>query len=404
MKLRIIGALLLALVLVGSTIAWFATMPPPAAVMSPASPLPQPTSAAPAPAALLAQSWASYRSSFIQGDGRTIDPMREQATTSEGQSYSLLRAVWMNDQPTFDRVLRWTNDNLRVRGDQLFGFLWGRHANGSWAILDPNVATDADQDIALALIFAERRWNEPAYGSQARAILADLWAKTVVRVNNKPYITAGDWAAVQERPTLNPSYLAPYAYRIFATADPARPWEALIDTSYEVLTACSNQPLDRASSVGLPPNWCALDKAGGVTAPDPNQKLDTNYGYDAFRTYWRIALDAKWFGERRAYDYLRTSNYLRNAWASRGAHAAVYRHDGAIERSEEDATVYGGLIANLAITDPTGARELYEQKLAPRFITSNGQAFWDNGQNYYAQNWIWFGVGLYADALPNLST
>jgi endoglucanase len=407
MKLRIIGGLVLALAFAAGATLWFNGAAPPAAVEIRAptalSVVASPTPSVPPPAELLAQSWTSYRQHFIQSDGRTIDPMREQATTSEGQSYSLLRAVWMDDQPTFDRVLSWANDNLRVRGDQLFGYLWGRHADGSWSILDRNVATDADQDIALALIFAARRWNEPRYADQARAILADLWAKTVVRANGRPYITAGDWAPGQDKPTLNPSYLAPYAYRIFAAADPAHPWAELVDTSYEVLTACSNEPLDRSSSVGLPPNWCALTKDGGVAAPDAGQMLDTNYGYDAFRTYWRVALDAQWFGERRAYDYLRASGYLRGPWASRSAIATVYRHDGALERSDEDITVYGGLIANLLITDPSEARRLYEQKLAPRFTVTNGQAYWIDAQNYYAQNWIWFGVALYAGALPNLA-
>jgi endoglucanase len=170
-----------------------------------------------------------------------------------------------------------------------------------------------------------------------------------------------------------------------------------------VLTACSNEPLDRSSSVGLPPNWCALTKDGGVAAPDAGQMLDTNYGYDAFRTYWRVALDAQWFGERRAYDYLRASGYLRSAWSSRSAVATVYRHDGALERGDEDITVYGGLIANLLITEPSEARRLYEQKLAPRFTVTSGQAYWIDAQNYYAQNWIWFGVALYAGALPNLA-
>ena len=378
--------------------------PPTPAAIQPASPaVASPTAAPPLPEVLLAQSWASYRTRFIQGDGRTLDPMREGVTTSEGQSYSLLRAVWMGDRPTFDRVLLWTNDNLRVRGDQLFGYLWGRHADGSWAMLDRNVATDADQDIALALIFAARRWGEPRYADQAHAILADLWAKTVVKVNNKLYITAGDWAVEQARPTLNPSYLAPYAYRIFAAADPTRPWMGLVDTSYDVLVACTNAPLDRKQSAGLPPNWCALDKSGGVAAPAAGQQLDTNYGYDAFRTYWRIALDAQWFGERRAYEYLRASSYLRTAWTSRSAVAVIYRHDGAPERSDEDMTVYGGLIANLLLTEPDEARRLYEQKLAPRFTVAHGEAFWGDAQNYYAQNWIWFGVGLYAGALPNLA-
>jgi endoglucanase len=351
---------------------------------------------------MLERTWQSYRRQFIQDDGRTKDPMRDLATTSEGQSYSLLRAVWMDDRDTFDRVLRWSNDNLRVRGDALFGFLWGRHADGSWSILDPNVASDADQDIALALIFAHRRWGDERYGEQAQAILADLWGKTVVEIAGKPYLTAGDWAATQEHPTLNPSYLAPYAYRIFASVDPGRNWQGLVDSSYEVIEGCTQQRLDQAQSARLPANWCAIDRATGELIA-PQTPLDTNFGYDAFRTYWRIALDARWYGEDRAYAYMADSALLRERWQKDGTLAVVYRHDGQPVDRREDATIYGGLIGNFLLSDEDLARRLFEQELAPRYSERDGQSFWGEPTNYYMQNWIWFGVGLYADQLPNLA-
>ena len=52
------------------------------------------------------QSWAGYKQGFVGGDGRVSDPTRGGITTSEAQSYALLRAVWMDDRPSFDSVLR----------------------------------------------------------------------------------------------------------------------------------------------------------------------------------------------------------------------------------------------------------------------------------------------------------
>src|ERR1700674_5745842 len=49
---------------------------------------------------LLAAAWSGYKDCFIQPDGRVIDFQRDQVTTSEGQSYAMLRAVWMNDRTT----------------------------------------------------------------------------------------------------------------------------------------------------------------------------------------------------------------------------------------------------------------------------------------------------------------
>jgi endoglucanase len=354
------------------------------------------------PDTMLTRSWMSYRVQFIQSDGRTMDPLREMATTSEGQSYSLLKAVWLDDRNTFDRVLGWTNQNLRVRGDALFAFLWGRRGDDTWAVLDANCASDADQDIALALIFAHRRWGMELYLRQARAILADLWRLTVVDVAQQPMLTAGNWAAVEEHPTLNPSYFAPYAYRIFAEADPDHPWMALVESAYDVLFKASGQRLDRGEAVGLPPNWCAINRQTGQLLA-PGAKLDTNFGYDAFRTYWRIALDAQWFNEPRATRYLTQSDFLRKVWQKEGAVSAVYSHDGIPVVLEEAAVIYGGLIGNVMVAEPALASRLFAEKLAPRFLQQDGRTFWDDPQAYYTQNWLWFGVGLYAEQLGNLA-
>ncbi len=113
------------------------------------------------PSALLGQTWEGYKHDFILADGRVIDYGRDRQTTSEGQSYAMLRAVWMADRPAFDRVWRWTQVHLQVRGDRLFGYLWGPD-DSQGNLLDRSAAADADEDIALALVFAGHRWHENA--------------------------------------------------------------------------------------------------------------------------------------------------------------------------------------------------------------------------------------------------
>jgi len=81
--------------------------------------------------ALLAAAWSGYKDRFIQPDGRVIDLQRDQVTTSEGQSYAMLRAVWMNDRPTFDMTWRWTQDNLGDPARSRIGWLWGKAPDGS---------------------------------------------------------------------------------------------------------------------------------------------------------------------------------------------------------------------------------------------------------------------------------
>ncbi len=353
---------------------------------------------------VLQSTWQGYKADYIQGDGRVIDHQRAAVSTSEGQSYALLRAVWSDDRPTFTTVWTWTHHNLQVRSDQLFGYLWGRRGNGYWSILDQSSATDADEDIALALVFAARRWDDNAYLQAARAIVRDIWRDEVAYVRGTPYLTAGSWAPSYSTPgpVLNPSYLAPYAYRIFAQIDPAHPWTLVVDSSYSILAACSAAPLGDRKSVGLPPNWCALRRATGRVAAIPTITRADDYGYDAFRAPWRVALDYLWNGDPRARAYLAGIDFLRQQWRRVGMLGA-YSHAGAPSGLLNDPVFYAGALGDFVVTDPTAARAIVARKLLPLVRQQAGVAYWDQRYSYYEQNWLWFGLALAANKLPNLA-
>ena len=135
----------------------------------------------------LQQTWRSYAHSFIR-DGRVVDPRNDYNTTSEGQSYALLRAVWMDDRFTFDAVWTWTRDHLWVDAEQRFGWSWVASAA---QLVSQDSATDADQDIALALVFAAHRWSG-GYMDWARRVLTGIWRNEVTTVGGTPYVTAGN--------------------------------------------------------------------------------------------------------------------------------------------------------------------------------------------------------------------
>lgn len=371
---------------------------------SPAAPVPTTINAKmSAIPSLLRMTWRGYKADFIQGDGRVVDPQRNRVTTSEGQSYALLRAVWMDDRPTFDLVWDWTRHNLQVRPDKLFGYLWGKRRDGRWTNLDKSSATDADEDIALALIFAAHRWHAPAYQRQARDIVGDVWRQEVADVRGTPYLTAGNWGPSYDKPgpAINPSYFAPYAYRVFAHLDRSHPWMRVVDSSYRVLADCSSSPLGGRSSVDLPPNWCALDRATGAVTSAPALDRANLYGYDAFRAMWRVALDYRWNKEPRAKEYLTRSIFLRERWRQDGLLTA-YSHSGAAE-GPEILLFYGGDIGNFVVSAPAMVRAIMERKLLPAFRRQGNTAYWDQRYVYYEQNWIWFGVALAHGQLPNLA-
>jgi endo-1,4-beta-D-glucanase Y len=182
---------------------------------------------------LLAGTWDSYKQEYWEsGTGRTLDKQQNDITTSEGQSYTMERAVWMSDKATFDTSWKWTKEQLQ-REDNLFAWRWGKKADGTYGVLTDvngqNSAADADTDIALALMMAASRWQDATYLNEAKAIIGSIYEDEVVTVAGKPYIASNNLEKQSTSPiVINPSYLAPYAYREFAKVDTKHDWNAVV--------------------------------------------------------------------------------------------------------------------------------------------------------------------------------
>src|SRR5215510_15844436 len=83
---------------------------------------------------MLQESWTAYVQRFIQQDGRVIDHSAAGISTSEGQAYAMLRAVWIGDREHFDKTFNWAINNLNsgIRMDHLWAWKWGKNAKGKW--------------------------------------------------------------------------------------------------------------------------------------------------------------------------------------------------------------------------------------------------------------------------------
>lgn len=347
--------------------------------------------------AQLVDAWGYYKSSFIHSYGQVIDPATN-TTTSEGQSYAMLRAVWMNDKVTFDGVWAWTEHHLQHRlSDKLLSWKWKGDKLADFAN-----ATDADQDIALALLFASKTWSDPIHEEKAKEIIADIWRTSVVEINGRLYLLPVNesQAQVHEGYIFNPSYLSPAHYRIFASVDPEHDWLKLANDSYSILN-----DITRSNITGLPANWYIINNKTGTLSTATSHFTTGSpdmFSYDAFRVFWRVGLDAKWFNTPQAKSYLNAQGtFLMKQNQKYARLPNVYdTRTGSALFADESLAIHAGYLIALNYADKNKANSYYNSVFAAKHNTDQG--FWGQENNYYDQNWVWLGAGLFNDDLLNL--
>lgn len=341
--------------------------------------------------------WSRYKFAFIQ-DGRVVEHDESDITTSEGQGYAMLRAVWSADRDEFDRLWRWTRQNLQVRGDALFAWKW------KGKVLDRNAASDADCDIALALSIAGTRFADSTYADEALKILDDIWKLEVVEttpsrtIKKSYFIVAGDWAKREKIRKIHLGYLAPYAYEEFARIDSLHPWERLIDSSYRILDW-----VYRDRGLVLPPEYIWLDaKNDRLSLAHPKSKQAAAFGYDAFPLFWRLATDLAWRGSNKVNRPVaeKALKFFADEWRLQQKFLDRYTPAGHALSANEGLPAYASVEALARSLDTTEsvklANDIENTKLKGLFDQAmNGSGA---GQTpYYLHNWLWFGRALALD-------
>lgn len=214
------------------------------------------------------------------------------STVSEGIGYGMLIAVYFNDKSLHDDLYRYYKSFSNMHG------LMNWKITEKGAVEGQNAATDAEEDVAFALIMAHEQWGSIKgkgnvnYRKEARSMLYKILD---YEVESSTYVLKpGDmWGGTA---TTNPSYFAPAYYRVFQQFSGDKRWTKVLDKSYEILAKCTD------TSTGLVPDWCNAEggPAAGVGWAREN---GIAYLYDAARTPWRIGLDYLWFGESRSQQY-----------------------------------------------------------------------------------------------------
>ncbi len=219
-------------------------------------------------------------------------------TVSEGIAYGLLIAVYMNDQDLFDGLWRYEQRFLDAQG------LMHWHINAAGTeVVGQGAASDADEDMAWAMIMADRQWGGGGtlggnYIDIARDLIDKMWAHEVL--DGKLFLPGdqfGDWG------TINVSYFTPNYFRLFGEVSGNPGWNDVVVTSYDALEATMKPEYGNQDN-GLVPAWSAADGTPNGGAWGPDRMSPTHHQYDSCRTPFRIGLDYCFNAEPRSKSYV----------------------------------------------------------------------------------------------------
>lgn len=337
--------------------------------------------AAPPVRTFLADAWTAYKQTFIRPEGYVWDQARQEVT-SEGQSYALLRAVWMNDRETFARVYDWTESHL-ARPDGLYSWQWTPKDGGR--VVDANTATDADQDIAFALILAADAFDAPAYRERAKNLLVAIRQVEGIVTDGGWVPCAGNWA-VSER-IINLSYFTFYAYPLFAALDPEGDWLGVRKRCYDLLARFLAQ-----KNVMLPADFAVADPAGNFAPLSARSGLSGDFSFDAMRVYWRVAMDCRLNNHPRACGDPARVKSLMDLLARDGRLFSRYQVDGLKRSDISSVSFFGSALPALEIASPQLADALVKKDLSPAALTP----LLRDPNRYYDNNWTWFGLAAWS--------
>jgi endo-1,4-beta-D-glucanase Y len=268
--------------------------------------------------------YEQWKTHLVTSDGaggfrrvkRVAEPGLEvNSTVSEGIAYGMTIAVYMNDQPLFDDL--WKYSLLHSWNGTIL-MNWYISSNGSLG-MNPSgngAATDADEDMAWALVMADKQWGgqgslSKSYLDYAKQLLNDIWLHEIhdgkLPKNGSSW---GDWNS------LNVSYFAPAYYRVFAKVTGKAEWGAdVVKCVYDTIQSNLTDSNGNQSN-GLVPAF-STSTGGEAKVGDGQPPLKHHYQYDSCRTPFRIGQDACMFNDPLAKSYVgKTSSFFAGIGAA----------------------------------------------------------------------------------------
>jgi len=292
-------------------------------------------------------------------------------TVSEGVGYGLLIFVYMDG---VTETNSFSSSTIQSKFDKLYNYYsaWSKYTYGSsgrkylmnWkingfsSITSANSATDAELDVALALLMAHKQWGSTGtinYAAEAENLLSAIYDK---EVDGSNLLKPGDvWNDVK-----NPCYFETAALQLFNIAQTSigftntRNWASVYSASNTFLSTKAQN-----TTTGLFPDWCS-------TSGTAVNNYGYDYSWDACRTPWRVAWDYVWWGSAEASTMSgRTSGWLKSNNISASSSATGYSVTGTpLVTSYQSPCFVGGLAASFMTNsaNSTNLQTWYDQNLS----------------------------------------
>lgn len=226
--------------------------------------------------------YSEWKATYVEnvGDGRlkVRDPNNDGTTVSEGIAYGMLFSVAMEDRNTFEGLWSFAKSHMNETG--LMHWKIDHHD----VVSGTGSASDADQDMAYALIKASEKWRNNTYRMDAKVLLSSI-KKYDFREDG--ILLPGDsWG---NSAIFNPSYVCPGYTDDFARVTGDHFWYDAQRANFGLLLKVVND------ETALFPDWTTLE--GGII-PDRS-----HFGYDAVRVPIRLAqaICSDFDGAKKAY-------------------------------------------------------------------------------------------------------
>ncbi|MDT0686622.1 glycosyl hydrolase family 8 [Autumnicola psychrophila] len=241
-----------------------------------------------------------------------VSDIKNKDARTEGLSYGMMVAVQLDKKDVFDKLWRWTKENMQHQGGP-------RDAYFAWSV-DPKTgkhnaegsASDGELYFVTDLLFASNRWGNDTgidYYAEARRILDAMYSKdgtmgikNVINTEHKminfvPDESGYDWT--------DPSYHLSAFYEVWADyANDGR------EELYREYADTARAFLHRATHpvTALTPDYSEFSGE-----PHSRGKMGDAFRYDSWRVPMNVAMDYSWYAKDKEWqqDYAkRFQNFL----------------------------------------------------------------------------------------------